>query len=292
MPNTKRNVLAKNKISLNNEENVNYSQNTSVTNPKVIPLWNQIYCGDAIETMRGWEDNVFQICITDPPYNIAKKGKKGLAWSFSKHVTMSEKWDKFNSNEEYELFTETWLKEVCRIVKPNGNIFIFGSYHNIYNIGAVAKRMGLRIINSIIWAKPNAQPNITCRMFTESTEQIIWICNNSEKKATKWTFNYKEMKELNHGKQMRNYWEIPLTPKREKSFGKHPSQKHLKLMERLVLAGSEENDIVLDCFSGSGSTLLACEIFKRRWVGIEKDDEYNQIAKSRIEELTNQMRLD
>lgn len=257
---------------------------------QVIPLWNQIYEGGAIETMKGWEDNVFHACITDPPYNIARK-RKGLKWAFSSHVTIDADWDRFE-DADYEQFTEKWLREVTRVVKPNGNIFIFGSYHNIYTIGAVAQRMGLRIINSIIWAKPNAQPNITCRMFTESTEQILWICNNDRDKATKWTYNYNAMKELNHGKQMRNYWEIPLTPKREKGHGKHPSQKPLALMERLVMAGTNEGDRVLDCFGGSGSTLLACEIFKRRWVAIEREAEYNDIARARLEEYRKQKRLD
>ena len=257
---------------------------------RVIPLWNQFYEGDSLETLQGWEDDVFHACITDPPYNIARK-RKGLSWAFSSHVTIDADWDRF-SDDEYERFTAAWLSEVCRVVKTNGNIFIFGSYHNIYTIGAVAQRMGLRILNSIIWAKPNAQPNITCRMFTESTEQVLWICNNHRDKATKWTFNYKDMKELNHGKQMRNFWEIPVTPKREREHGKHPSQKPLKVMERLVMAGTNENDMVLDCFSGSGSTAMACEIFKRRWVAIERDGEYNDMARARIAEFKKQKRLD
>jgi site-specific DNA-methyltransferase (adenine-specific) len=257
---------------------------------KVIPLWNQLYEGDSLEVMQGWEDGVFHACITDPPYNIARK-RKGLGWAFSSHVTIDEGWDRFE-DDDYEKFTEAWLREVCRVVKQNGNIFIFGSYHNIYTIGAVAHRLDLRVVNSIIWAKPNAQPNITCRMFTESTEQILWLCNNHRDKAKNWTFNYQAMKELNHGKQMRNYWEIPLTPRSEREHGKHPSQKPLKVMERLVLAGTNENDMVLDCFSGSGSTLLACEVFKRRWVAIEREAEYNAIARKRLQAYRQQRRLD
>ena len=173
----------------------------------------------------------------------------------------------------------------------NGNIFIFGSYHNIYTIGAIAHRMDLRIVNSIIWAKPNAQPNITCRMFTESTEQVLWLCNNTKKKAKNWTFNYQHMKELNGGKQMRNFWEIPVTPKKEKQHGKHPSQKPLRVMERLVLAGTNPGDRVVDCFAGSGSTLLACDRLERRWVGIERDTEYCEIAHRRLDEERRQRRL-
>lgn len=131
--------------------------------------------------MKAWPEGSFDACVTDPPYNIAKN-KRGLVWAFSSHITMDSDWDRFLEGD-YTKFTLAWLREVCRVVKKNGNIFVFGSYHNIYLIGAIAQRLGLRIVNSIIWAKPNAQPNITCRMFTESTEQVLWLCNNHEQKA-------------------------------------------------------------------------------------------------------------
>lgn len=256
---------------------------------KVTPLSNQLYQGECLDSLSRWSDKTFHACITDPPYNIARD-RKGLAWAFSSHVTIDNEWDRF-SPEDYEEFTAAWLKEVCRTTKENGNIFIFGSYHNIYTIGAIAARMDLRIINSIVWAKPNAQPNITCRMFTESTEQILWLCNNSNKKAKNWTFNYQHMKELNGGKQMRNFWEIPVTPARERVHGKHPSQKPLRVMERIVLAGTNRGDRVLDCFAGSGSTLLACDRLDRRWIGVERDPEYNTIAHKRLDDERRQRRL-
>lgn len=242
----------------------------------------KIICADAISEMKNWPDNYFDACITDPPYNISKKSK-GLSWAFSSHVTMSSNWDQFNDND-YRIFTLNWLNEVSRVTKKNGNIFIFGSYHNIYLIGTIAQSLKLRIVNSIIWAKPNAQPNITCRMFTESTEQIIWLCNNHEQKAKGWTFNYSIMKSLNDGKQMRNFWAIPTTPSREKKFGKHPSQKPLLLMERIILAATNPKDIILDCFCGSGSTLVACQNLDRNFIGIDKDQNYCNIAINRVEE--------
>lgn len=244
---------------------------------------NYIYAGDALKVLASLPPQVFDCCITDPPYNIAA-GRKGLSWAFSSHVTMEEKWDRF-SDLDYEKFTEEWLRQVCRTTKVNGNIFIFGSFHNIYTIGAIAKRMNLKVVNSIIWAKPNAQPNITCRMFTESTEQIIWLCNNSADKATKWTFNYKDMKALNDGKQMRNFWSFPVTAPREKFHGKHPSQKPLLLLERLVLAGTLPGDLVLDCFCGSGTTLVASAKHGRPYVGIEKENTYRELALSRLNEF-------
>jgi site-specific DNA-methyltransferase (adenine-specific) len=248
-------------------------------------LKNQILCADALNVMKDWPDGCIDSCITDPPYNIAKK-RRGLRWAFSSHVTMESEWDRFLDND-YADFTIRWLTEVCRVTKKNGNIFIFGSYHNIYLIGAIVQKLNLRIINSIIWAKPNAQPNITCRMFTESTEQIIWLCNNEENKAKNWTFNYMITKELNGGRQMRNFWQIPTAPTREKKFGKHPSQKPLLLMERIVLAATELHDTVLDCFCGSGSTLVACKKLGRDFIGIECDKKYYKIAEARLAEVSD-----
>lgn len=262
-------------------------------NPKqksqIYPLPNQLYQGDSVAVLSAWPNESFDACITDPPYNIARD-RKGLTWAFSSHVTIENAWDRFTPSE-YETFTAAWLEQVCRVTKKNGNIFIFGSYHNIYTIGSLAQRMDLRIINSIIWTKPNAQPNITCRMFTESTEQILWLCNNTHAHAKNWTYNYHHMKALNGGKQMRNYWEIPLTPMRERIHGKHPSQKPIRLMERLVLAGTNPGDSVVDCFAGSGSTLLACDRLDRKWVGIEKDSEYCALAHRRIDGERQQRRL-
>lgn len=244
------------------------------------PLRNHLYRGDVLSVLRRFGSGVMDATITDPPYNIAA-GRKGLGWAFSSHVTIEDQWDRFTP-DQYEQFTIDWLTEVCRVTRENGNIFIFGSYHNIYSLGAIAQKMDLKVVNSIIWAKPNAQPNITCRMLTESTEQVLWLCNNSKKKAKGWTFNYKAMKEMNGGKQMRNFWVIPLTPPRERIHGKHPSQKPMVLMERLVLCGTNPGDLVLDCFAGSGSTLLACKEQRRDWVGVERDADYCDITERRL----------
>lgn len=245
-----------------------------------VELRNQIFCHDAVDKMKEWPSSCIDVCITDPPYNIAKK-KRGLSWAFSSHVTMESEWDRFLDGD-YAAFTHNWMKEVCRVTKTNGNIFVFGSYHNIYLIGAIAHKLNLRVINSIIWAKPNAQPNITCRMFTESTEQIIWLCNNAQDKAKNWTFNYHVAKELNGGKQMRNFWQIPTVSMSERKYGKHPSQKPLVLMERLILSATSPAELVLDCFAGSGSTLVACKKLGRHFVGIERDKKYCDIAHARL----------
>ncbi len=246
-----------------------------------IPI-NKIISGDCLDILPSFSDGIFDCCITDPPFNMSKK--KGLGWAFSSHVTMQEQWDIF-SKDDYFQFTVNWIREVLRVLKTNGNLFIFGSFHCIFTIGFILQNIfDRRIISQIVWYKPNAQPNITCRMFTESTEFIIWAVNNESKKAKNWTFNYESMKSMNSGKQMRNMWEIPLTPKSEKKHGKHPSQKPVAVVNRIILAGSNESDLILDPFSGSGTTAVVAEMHKRKWIMIEKDETYNQIAKSRIDE--------
>jgi DNA modification methylase len=239
-----------------------------------------IYEGDCRVIMQQWPDASFDCCITDPPYNMSKK--KGLGWAFSSHVTMQESWDQF-AEDAYLKFTAEWLREVCRVVKPNGNVLVFGSFHNIYFIGFVLQEVLKRqLLQQVTWFKPNAQPNITGRLLTESTEFIIWACNNSPADAKNWTFNYDASKEMNQGKQLRNMWSIPVTSPSEKQFGSHPTQKPLALVERIVRLWTKAGDCVLDCFLGTGTTAVACEQTDRKWVGIEKDPKYREIATKRL----------
>ena len=248
---------------------------------------NQIVLGDCLNIMRSFPDEVFDCCITDPPFNMSKK--KGLGWAFSSHVTMQEQWDIF-AQDDYFQFTVNWITEVLRVLKTNGNLFIFGSFHCIFTIGFILQSLfDRRIISQIVWYKPNAQPNITCRMFTESTEFILWAVNNESKKAKNWTFNYEVMKAMNGNKQMRNMWEIPLTKPSERKYGKHPSQKPAAVINRLILAGTNEGDLILDPFSGTGTTAVVAEQNKRKWVMIEKNEEYNRIAQKRLDELFSEL---
>ena len=245
---------------------------------------NQIVSGDCLKILPSFPDGAFDCCITDPPFNMSKK--KGLGWAFSSHVTMQEQWDIF-AEDDYFQFTVNWVTEVLRVLKTNGNLFIFGSFHCIFTIGFILQSLfNRRIISQIVWYKPNAQPNITCRMFTESTEFILWAVNNDSKKAKNWTFNYEVMKAMNGNKQMRNMWEIPLTKPSERKYGKHPSQKPSAVVNRLVLAGTNETDLILDPFSGTGTTAVVAKQNNRRWVMIEKQEEYNQIAQQRLDELS------
>jgi DNA modification methylase len=181
------------------------------------------------------------------------------------------------------------MKEIRRVVKTNGNILVFGSYHNIYRIGSTFEDFDMRIINSIIWYKRNAFPNITQRMFCESTEQIIWAVNNTRKKAKNWTFNYHAMKGMTtNGKQMRNMWDIPMTSSSEKKHGKHPSQKPLEVGSRLVLGCTNPGDKIVDPFSGSGSFLVSAKINDRHYLGVDSNPEYVKLAGERLKSVTSQ----
>lgn len=234
--------------------------------------------GDALQILKSIPSQSMDVCIADPPYNMSKK--KGLKWAFSKHVTMQERWDQF-SDEDYLNFSSEWLYETCRVVKPNGNLLVFGTFHNIYKLGVILQQLDRKILNSIIWFKPNAQPNITCRMLTESTEQIIWVANESAKKASKWTFNYAFGKTLNNGKQLRNVWSVPVTPKKER-MAKHPTQKPYALIERLVLLYSNPGDWILDPFSGLGTTASAALKHGRHCLIIENQKNYFEAQKERF----------
>ena len=237
-----------------------------------------IYLGDCLEILKEIPDSSVDIIYADPPYGLAKKN--GLGWKYSKHITLQEAWDIFRRDDLFK-FNLDWLSESLRTLKSGGSFWVSGSFHNIYQIGFILQHLNVKINNSIVWFKPNAQPNITCRMFTESTEHLIWGVKNDSKE--KWIFNYEEMKAMNGGKQMRNVWEIPLTPKKEKEFGEHPTQKPIALLERIILSSSKEGDTILDPFLGSGTTSVVAEKLKRNSIGVEKNQEYYEISKKRID---------
>ena len=253
--------------------------------------------GDCITVLAKYPDDYFDACITDPPYNISgHEGKKEIGWLKSnptwqdqkKYTKINESWDTF-TDDDYRSFTSAWVKEISRVVKPNGNILIFGSYHNIYRIGATLEDFDMRIVNSIIWYKRNAFPNVTQRMFCESTEQIIWAVNNTRKKAKNWTFNYQVMKSLTeNGKQMRNMWDIPMTPTSERKLGKHPSQKPLEVGNRLILGCTNEGDKIVDPFSGSGSFVVSAKLHDRHYLGIDRDPEFVKLSKKRLNAASSQ----
>jgi len=245
----------------------------------------KIILGDALKVLKKIPNESVDLVFADPPYNMSRK--KGLGWKYSSHVTMQQEWDMF-SKDEFFKFNREWIKECFRVLKHGGSLWVSGSFHNIYQIGFIIQNFhpDVKINNSIVWFKPNAQPNITCRFFTESTEHLIWASKNGNNK--KWKFNYQLTKDqiedpINpRGKQTRNVWNIPLTPKKEKWAGKHPTQKPVELLRRIILSCTEEGDTILDPFVGSGTTSAVAKNYGRNSIGIEINKEYLKIIKNRL----------
>ncbi len=243
----------------------------------------KIIIGDALKKLKNIKDESVDLIFADPPYNMSKK--KGLGWKYSKHITMEAEWDMF-SKDEYLKFNKEWIKEALRVLKHGGSLWISGSFHNIYQVGFILQHIEeVKINNSIVWFKPNAQPNISCRMFTESTEHLIWASKNG--KGKRWTFNYGDTKEFDDpwakkGKQTRNVWQIPLTSKKEKWAGAHPTQKPEELLRRIIIACTKKGETVLDPFVGSGTTSVVAKRLGRNSIGIEKDKKNLGIIKKRM----------
>jgi site-specific DNA-methyltransferase (adenine-specific) len=189
-------------------------------------------------------------------------------------------WDEKISTTEKHKFNKVWLRHCKRILKPNGTIWVSGTMHNIYSVGHAMEELGFKIINNITWQKKNPPPNISRRAFTHSTETIIWA-KKQDKKA-KHLFNYSLMRELNNGKQMKDVWSTSLVKPSEKKHGYHPTQKPLEILERIILASTNEGDIVLDPFNGSGTTGVACQKTGRKYIGIDNVEDYLKVAVKRL----------
>lgn len=232
--------------------------------------------GDSFKVLRKIEDRSVNFIFADPPYFLSGNG---ITCSGGKMVSVNKgEWDKKISVKEKLDFNNKWIKECYRILKDNGTIAISGTFHNIYTIGVALELNNFEIINNITWKKTNPPPNISCKALTHSTETILW----AKKKNCKYTFNYKVLKELNFNKQMKDVWEFSLTKQSEKKEGKHPTQKPLCLLERILVMATNKDDVVLDPFNGSGTTGVACTKLNRKYIGIEINEEYLEISKKRI----------
>ncbi|MDY4788886.1 MAG: site-specific DNA-methyltransferase [Bacilli bacterium] len=242
----------------------------------------KIIKGDCFKQLRKIEPKSIDMIFADPPYFLSNDG---ISCSGGKQVSVNKgEWDKTNMTIEKKIkYSRKWLKLCREALKDNGSIWISGTYHNIYSIGVALEMEGFSIINNITWQKPNPAPNLACRSFTHSTETIIWARKQiSQNKKGKHYFNYSLMKELNNDKQMKDVWLINLPLKKEKVFGKHPTQKPESLLERIILASTKENDIILDPFNGSGTTGIVAYKLNRRYIGIEKEEEYIKITEKRL----------
>lgn len=237
----------------------------------------ELYHGDCFRILERFAPDSIDLIFADPPYFLSVDG--GVTCHSGKMVSVAKgNWDIQKDIDDMHCFNRQWIHKCFRIQKQTGSIFISGTFHNIYSIGMALQQEGYKIVNNITWQKLNPPPNLSCKCFTHSTETLIWAVKDKKK----YYFNYALMKALNEGKQMKDVWSGALTPKREKIFGKHPTQKPEYLLERVILAASRENDIVLDPFCGSGTTGVVAVRHKRFFIGIESESDYIRIAKRRI----------
>lgn len=212
----------------------------------------RLYQGDCLQLMPLMPAETFDLIFADPPYFLSNGG---ITCHAGKMVSVHKgKWDESRGAEEDHRFTTAWLEACRRLLKPGGSIWVSGTAHIIHSVGYAMQRLGFKLLNDITWVKPNPPPNLSCRYFTHATETIIWAGRD---KKCRHKFNYALMRRLSGGKQMTSVWTIEAPRREEKVFGKHPTQKSLALLERIIAAASDENDLVLDPFSGSGTTGIA-----------------------------------
>ena len=237
----------------------------------------ELLYGDCLKELKKIEEKSIDMIFADPPYKLSNDG---ITCQSGRMVSVNKgEWDRSEGLKEDHKFNKTWLKACDRVLKDDGTIWISGTYHIIHSIAFALMEMGYYIINEVSWVKPNAAPNMGCRCFTASQETLLWA---KKSKKARHTFNYQLMKEMNDGKQMRTVWNIPTTPKREKTFGKHPTQKPKELLLRCILSSTNEGATVLDPFCGSGTTGVVAVENNRSFIGIDNVEEYLDLTKQRI----------
>jgi site-specific DNA-methyltransferase (adenine-specific) len=224
----------------------------------------KIFQGDCLEILAALPPDTFDLIFADPPYFLSNNG---ITCHAGRMVSVNKgQWDVSRGPDANHAFNRAWLAACQRVLKPNGTIWVSGTSHVIHSVGFAMQQLEFKLLNDISWVKPNPPPNLSCRYFTHATETIIWAAKN---KKSRHTFHYRAMKALAGGKQMKSVWTIPPPEPWEKKFGKHPTQKPVALLERILLASSSEGDLVLDPFLGSGTTLLAALRLRRRAFGCE-----------------------
>ncbi|NNC52125.1 MAG: site-specific DNA-methyltransferase, partial [Erythrobacter sp.] len=246
-----------------------------------LPL-GQILDGDCVEAMRSIPSGSIDLVFADPPYNLQLGGD--LNRPDGSHVdAVTDDWDKFDTFKTYDDFTRDWLIEAKRILKPDGALWVIGSYHNIYRVGAILQDLGFWILNDIVWRKSNPMPNFRGTRFTNAHETLLW-CSQGEK--AKYQFNYRAMKTLNDELQMRSDWVLPICngAERLKEGGTkvHPTQKPESLLYRVLLSTTEKGDVVLDPFFGTGTTGAVAKQLQRDFIGIEREQDYIDVAQERL----------
>ena len=248
-----------------------------------LPL-GQILDGDCVEAMRRLPDNSVDLVFADPPYNLQLGGD--LNRPDGSHVdAVTDHWDQFDSFKVYDDFSKAWLAECRRVLKPDGALWVIGSYHNIYRLGATLQDLGFWILNDIVWRKTNPMPNFRGTRFTNAHETLIWA---SQGEKARYQFNYRAMKTLNDELQMRSDWTFPICSggerlKDDAGHKAHPTQKPEALLYRVLLATTERGDVVLDPFFGTGTTGAIAKRLGREWIGCEREESYRTVARARIE---------
>ncbi|MBI5325949.1 MAG: site-specific DNA-methyltransferase [Ignavibacteriae bacterium] len=250
-----------------------------------------LYNEDCLKVMAKFPDNYIDMIFADPPYMLSNNGFTCYA---GRMVSVNKgDWDKSNGFEEDLKFNEAWISECKRILKPEGSIWISGTYHSIYQCGFLLQKLNFHVLNDITWYKPNAAPNLSRTVFAASHENLIWA--RKDKKA-RHIFNYDFMKNgnfkedifKNDNRQMRSVWAINTPKPDEKFFGKHPTQKPVDLLKRIIISSTNENAIILDPFNGGGTTGIASKIIgKRKYIGIEINKEYIDLTLKRYNQLIN-----
>ncbi len=247
----------------------------------------RLYRGDCREILPALSTyGSIPLIFADPPYFLSGGG---ITCQAGKMVSVDKgKWDKTVSVDQMHQFNREWI-EVCRDgLSPNGTVWVSGTRHVIFSVGFAMQQLEMKLLNDICWEKPNPPPNLSCRYFTHSSETVLWAARN---KKSKHVFHYQEMKQQAGGKQMKSVWRMTAPRKAEKQFGKHPTQKPITLLERIISASSNPDDVIVDPFSGSGTTGIAAVALGRKYVGIELEEEYLELSKQRYLELVNQPAL-
>jgi site-specific DNA-methyltransferase (adenine-specific) len=250
----------------------------------------ELYEGSCLDVLKTLNENSVDLIFADPPYFLSNGGFTCKAGKMA--PVNKGSWDESHGFDSDYKFTLAWLSACRRVLKDNGTIWISGTLHNIYQIGFALKKLQYEILNEVTWFKPNAPPNLSCRYFAHSHETLLWA---RKEKHAKHKFNYSVMKNwdvskdrINHpGKQMRSVWSIPLTPKEEKIGSGHPTQKPIELLKRIISASSDEGDMVLDPFNGSGTTGVVSAMLGRNYMGIDKNTEFLEMTQERYNQLLN-----
>ena len=261
-----------------------------MTNLKLVPPKNplpvnKIIQGDCIEAMNELPEKSVDLIFADPPYNLQLQQE---LWrpNMTKVDAVNDDWDRFDSFAAYDKFTRQWLQAARRVLKDSGAIWVIGSYHNIYRVGAILMDLGYWILNDVVWVKTNPMPNFRGVRFTNAHETLLWA---QKKQGARYTFNYQAMKSLNDDRQMRSDWELPICSGKERirinGQKAHSTQKPEALLYRVIQSTTNPGDVVLDPFFGSGTTGAVAKKLHRRWIGIERDETYIRVARQRIDAI-------